>query len=166
MFGLFIRGTNSKVSHPQLMIMLIVKNDKKYGYEILRGLRELFDGVWEPKTGAIYPSIKKLQEDGFLVSEMISDKEHYGLSDDGRELLVRALPELGAMVTLSTRFATVVDAAIREMGCDMSPVKTFYAAEKEEQLRHLRDMRTYLESSLIKVDETIYKIERGLEWDI
>ena len=149
-----------KVSPPQLLILITVRNEKKYGYEILKDLRDSFDGVWEPKTGAIYPAIKKLQENGLLVSEMVGDKEHYGLSDAGKDFLIQALPELGTMVALSTRFTAIVEDARKELGLDAS-VKTVFGTDKEGLLRHLKDVREHLESHLVSIDEAIEKMERG-----
>jgi len=163
MFGPFIHGTHLKVSPPQLLILITVRNGKKYGYEILKDLRDSFEGVWEPKTGAIYPAIKKLQENGFLVSEMVGDKEHYALSESGRDLLVHTLPRLGAMVTLSARFMKVVEDARNELGLDTVPVETLYDTDKDDQLQRLRDMRKSLESSLMRVNETIDTIEKGTQ---
>jgi len=165
MFDPFVHGVNFKVSHPQFLILLSVRNEKKYGYEILKDLDDSFEGLWEPKTGTIYPAIKKLQENGLLVSEMVDDKEHYRLSGTGREFLIQVLPGLGRMVALSAKVTAMVETARKEFGLEALSFETICGPDKEDKLRILEDMREHLESGLIKINEAIEKIKEGSEWE-
>jgi len=155
-------STNSKFGRmrpPQILILVIVRNEKKYGYEILKELREIFEGVWEPKTGAVYPLIKKLQDNGLLVSEMRGDKEYYGLSEEGRELLVEMLPKIGSMVFMATKFMTVATKALDDFGLEMSKLNDTYDPADEDKLTNLINMRDHMESELARIKEKIRRME-------
>ena len=58
--------TPGKVSPIQIMIMVQLLETPKYGYDILTNLRDDFEGVWEPKTGTVYPALKTLEKKGLI----------------------------------------------------------------------------------------------------
>ena len=160
MIGPFICcGSDMKLSPPQFLILISVREQKKYGYEILKELREIFEGVWEPKTGVIYPAIKRLQENGLLDSEITEGKEHYHLTVKGMDLLREVLPKMGAMMAVSARFAAVVDGTRNELGIESAAMETLYGTGRDGKLRRLREMREHLISVIEKIDGTIEKIE-------
>lgn len=159
-----IHGRDLRISPPQMLILISVRNEKKYGYEILKDIRDTFEGVWEPKTGAIYPAIKKLQENGLLESEMVDGKEHYSLTAEGLRFLTETLPKMGAMVSMMTRYTVIIEDAITELGLEVSKFEDMDSKGKEEKLRHFLEMRSHLEMDLIKINEAIEKIAGGIEW--
>lgn len=71
----------------QFLMLLQLKAGPKYGYEILKALREQFEEVWEPKTGTIYPALRSLEARGFVETEVRDGKEFYGLTERGDALL-------------------------------------------------------------------------------
>jgi len=154
----FIHGKNAKVSPPQLLILMSVRNEKRYGYEILKDLREMFGGMWDPKTGVIYPAVKKLRDNGYLTSEIVDGKEHYGLSDSGREVLVSVLSRLGAMSAVFERFKAITKSVIDELGIDpmsSDELHTMSAEGRDDKLRRLMEMRAHFETGLIRINEAI-----------
>ena len=157
MIGPFIYGTDTKISPLQLLILISVRSEKRYGYEILKGLRDIFKGVWYPKTGVIYPAVKKLKEGELLISEIADDKEYYSLSEKGIKLLIRVLPKLGAMAVVSARFTALTEAAMRDMGLDAPSATDVCCDSNEENTRHLMDLRSHLEHSLTVINEAIDK---------
>jgi DNA-binding PadR family transcriptional regulator len=58
-----------------------------YGYEILKSLREQFRDIWEPKTGTVYPALRRLETRGFVRTELKEGKEFYSLTEKGEEIL-------------------------------------------------------------------------------
>ena len=75
------------ISPIQFLILLQLNKEPKYGYEILKTLKEQFNGVWEPKTGTIYPALRRLEERGFVTTEVKENREFYSLTEKGRYLL-------------------------------------------------------------------------------
>ncbi|MDR1690316.1 MAG: PadR family transcriptional regulator [Candidatus Methanoplasma sp.] len=151
----------SRVSPVQLMVLLSVRKEKKYGYEIIKDLREIFEGVWEPKTGVIYPVIKKLQETGMLTSEIIEDKEYYSVSAGGMEWLIEAFPALGAMSSVGIRFLTALAEAGEDLGIRPKDLTDPDELSKDDKLRMLLETRNVLEKDLMKLNEMIEKMAGG-----
>ncbi len=81
----FILGR--KLSPIELLILLQLKKKPMYGYEIIKELKKIFEGVWEPKTGTIYPALRRLETRGLIRTELKEDREHYLLTKDGEEAM-------------------------------------------------------------------------------
>jgi len=88
------------VSPLQFLMLLQLNKGARYGYEILKELKESFKGVWEPKTGTIYPALKRLETRGFVKTEMRDDKEFYSLTEKG----VILLNQIGERLGMNLRF--------------------------------------------------------------
>jgi len=78
------------VSPLQVLLMIQLDGSPKYGYEMLKTLKDEFDGVWEPKTGTVYPALKSLAKKGFVETEERDGTEYYYITEKGRKLF----PEL------------------------------------------------------------------------
>jgi len=163
MFGPINSDKYGRIRPPKLLILMIVRNEKKYGYEILKELREIFDGIWEPKTGVIYPWIKKLNEQGLLTSETVDEKEYYGLSEEGKGLLLEVLPKFGSMVFMSAKYTTVVTDTMNDLDLEISKIDFHRDHTPEERLAHLKKVKRHLESEMERIDGRIKKIEEELQ---
>ncbi|MGC1122406.1 MAG: PadR family transcriptional regulator [Candidatus Methanofastidiosia archaeon] len=78
--------------HENLILMMLVPKEM-YGYEIMKSLGELTTGIYEPKSGTLYPALKRLEKKGFISSEM---KEvdgnrirYYTITEKGKSRLER-----------------------------------------------------------------------------
>lgn len=76
-----------RISPVQFLILLQLRKQPMYGYEILKALREQFGDIWEPKTGTVYPALRRLETRGFVQTELKEDKEFYSLTEKGKETL-------------------------------------------------------------------------------
>ena len=103
--GLFRR---TRVSPFQFLMLLQLMDGSKYGYEMLKALREQFKGVWEPKTGTIYPSLRSLEARGFVKTDVIDDKDFYSLTEKGDELLKRIGERLERDLKFADRYYSFV----------------------------------------------------------
>jgi len=75
------------VSPLQFLVIMQLSEEPKYGYEMLKVLRDEFDGLWDLKTGTFYPALKSLESRGFVETEMRDQTEFYSLTEKGTTLL-------------------------------------------------------------------------------
>jgi DNA-binding PadR family transcriptional regulator len=75
----------------QLVILILLRDRPMYGYEVLKELRDRFEGVGTPKTGSIYPSLKRLEEHGLISSEKRDGTDYYHISDKGTAWVIGEL---------------------------------------------------------------------------
>jgi len=176
--GMFRRG---RVSPIQFLMLLQLKEGPKYGYEILKVLRERFEGVWAPKTGTIYPALRSLEARGFVETEAAGGKDFYGLTDRGEALLKWVGGRLESDLKFADRYYRT---AIRLMPRPMmrgflDMLKTLAAGEvwppilierlvddameRDEKLEVLGAIRRLLMSRLEAVEGMIRDLEVGGE---
>ncbi|MGY5854166.1 MAG: PadR family transcriptional regulator [Candidatus Thorarchaeota archaeon] len=96
--------TPEKLTPIQALILIQLLETSKYGYEILRGLREGFKGAWEPKTGTIYPALQALEKKGHITKKINDEKTHYSLTDQGREIMQEMSNYVADYLLFNSRF--------------------------------------------------------------
>jgi PadR family transcriptional regulator PadR len=89
-----------KGSLTTILLKLLSEQEKMYGYEITKKVKELTGGHLNITEGALYPALHKLEADGLLdVSvEMTGNRprKYYTLTKVGKEETVNKLAELKA----------------------------------------------------------------------
>ncbi|MFX1605544.1 MAG: PadR family transcriptional regulator [Promethearchaeota archaeon] len=96
--------TPEKLTPIQALILIQLLENPKYGYEILRGLREGFKGAWEPKTGTVYPTLKALERKGHITKSDKGEKTHYILTDKGKEVIKEMSEYVADYLLINSRF--------------------------------------------------------------
>ncbi|PSQ16270.1 PadR family transcriptional regulator [Halobacteriales archaeon QS_8_69_26] len=72
------------------LVLELLEEKPRYGYEILKEIREISGGHWEPSYGSVYPILYKFEEKGWterIEREDEPDRKYFELTDDGREEL-------------------------------------------------------------------------------
>jgi len=69
------------------LILDLLKDKPRHGYEIIRELEERFSGFYAPSPGAVYPTLQWLEEVGYVTSVQQDGKRVYTITDDGRRFL-------------------------------------------------------------------------------
>src|SRR3972149_6889509 len=55
----------------QLCLLALLAQEQKYGFQILKELRDLSDGFFDLKEGTLYPALRRLEERGFVQSHWV-----------------------------------------------------------------------------------------------
>ena len=71
----------------QLVILALLEQRPRHGYEIIKVLEELSGGFYSPSPGTIYPALTYLEEIGCASVELDGTKKSYHLTDAGRAKL-------------------------------------------------------------------------------
>lgn len=86
----------------QLCLLAILSNESKYGFQIIKELREMTHGYFDLKEGTLYPALHRLEQKGYLVSEWKTDttvpRKYYKITAEGKEILKHAIAEWSLMV--------------------------------------------------------------------
>ena len=69
------------------VILDLVKDKPRYGYEVIRILEERSHGLYAPSPGAVYPTLQLLEELGYVTSTQQDGKKVYAITDAGRTFL-------------------------------------------------------------------------------
>jgi DNA-binding PadR family transcriptional regulator len=96
------------VSPLQVLLMIQLDGGPKYGYEILKTLKDEFEGVWEPKTGTVYPALKSLAKKGFVETEERDGTEYYSITEKGRKIFPELETHFAASLGFTVNYLTVL----------------------------------------------------------
>src|SRR2546429_856167 len=80
----------------QLCLLALLAKEEKYGFQILRELRDRSNGFFDLKEGTLYPALRRLEERGVVESrwqepESGMPRKYYRLTDRGRTPVAEAL---------------------------------------------------------------------------
>ena len=69
------------------VILDLIKDKPRYGYEIIRALEERSHGFYAPSPGAVYPTLQMLEEIGYASAADRDGKKVYTITEKGRQFL-------------------------------------------------------------------------------
>lgn len=84
------RGGGRMLGHGDLKLLLLalIEQQPRHGYELIRTIEEMFLGQYSPSPGAIYPTLTMLEELGYAsVANEQGGRKLYAITDEGRAYL-------------------------------------------------------------------------------
>jgi DNA-binding PadR family transcriptional regulator len=81
------RGTSFQKGDLKYVILDLLKDKPRHGYDIIRELEELSYGFYKPSPGVIYPTLQMLQEMGYASSTEQEGKKVYSITEEGLKFL-------------------------------------------------------------------------------
>jgi len=97
-------GRPKQLSPIQLLILLQLTRGPRYGYELLKELREGFKNVWEARTGTIYPALRGLKTRGLIEGVEREGREFYRLTERGEDFLKQVEERLERRLSFIARY--------------------------------------------------------------
>ena len=97
-YGFWPRG--ERVFHKgdfKYLVLDLLKDKPRHGYEIIRDLEEKFHGFYSPSPGAVYPTLQWLEEMGYVSPAQQEGKKIYTITDAGKSYLDEKSKETDAM---------------------------------------------------------------------
>src|SRR5262249_45028394 len=71
----------------QLLILNLLAEQPRHGYEIIKALEERSSGFYSPSPGMVYPALTYLEEIGHATAEVEGTRKRYSITDAGRAYL-------------------------------------------------------------------------------
>jgi DNA-binding PadR family transcriptional regulator len=65
------------------VILDLLKDRPRHGYEIIRELEEMSHGLYTPSPGAVYPTLQMLEEMGYASATEQDGKKIYTITEEG-----------------------------------------------------------------------------------
>ncbi|MBN2099246.1 MAG: PadR family transcriptional regulator [Dehalococcoidia bacterium] len=69
------------------VILGLVAEKPRHGYEIIRSLEERSHGFYAPSPGAVYPTLQFLEEAGYVTAAEHEGKKIYTVTEEGHRFL-------------------------------------------------------------------------------
>jgi DNA-binding PadR family transcriptional regulator len=164
----------NRISPLQFTMLVLLRKRPMYGYEVLKRLRELFEGVWTPQTGSIYPSLKRLEEHGLIVSEKREGKDYYSISPEGERWLTEVVQSVPFDIQFFSRYLKVVAEAVSDIrersvptsGRDQFSFHSVFEKDEvppEERMERLRWAKKGLTEKLAEVERELETVENDIK---
>ena len=99
-----INPSHQRTSALQLLLLVLLDESPKYGYEMLKIIKEDFKGIWDLKTGTLYPALKSLDRHGLVVMQKKDEMDFYYITETGTKLLSMIGYHQEAIIRFSERF--------------------------------------------------------------
>lgn len=104
----------------QLLLLLLLQESPRHGYELIKELEQRTSGYYSPSPGVIYPALTYLEEIGFASVETDGNKKRYRITETGAAFLkeneANAEAMLSELVEIGRRFARVRKAMSEDEG--------------------------------------------------
>jgi len=137
--GGFRTGRKLGAADLQLVILALLKEKPRHGYEVIKALEERSAGFYVPSPGMVYPALTYLEEVGQAVVESDGTKKLYRITDAGEARLKED--------------ATMADAILSQLdriGRKMERVREVFASDAadEDMAQSVRSARHELRGVL------------------
>src|SRR5258708_34622008 len=113
----------------QLLILKLLDEKSRYGYEIIKELEERSKGFYVPSPGMVYPALTYLEEIGHATVAADGSRKLYSITDPGKEHLAKNLSTAEALLTQFDRVGERMDRVRRALRNEES------GAEADDQER-------------------------------
>lgn len=142
----------------QLLLLSLIGDDERHGYELMKLIEQRTGGTYVPSPGVVYPTLTLLQEMG-LVQETKPDgpRKSFSLTEAGKQMLAERAEQANALISR-------LDAMGRKAAiADSTPVRRAMGNLKQALMDRLSRSETtdehILEAARI-IDEVAGRIER------
>jgi len=130
------------------LVLDLLKEKPRYGYEIIRALEERFLGFYTPSPGAVYPTLQMFEELGYVTVSELDGKKIYTITDAGREFLAKR----------ADLVERILERANRSWG-------TSGRQQLSDLLRDLRDLEHFIHRQARRIDaEKQRQIQEVIAW--
>ncbi len=69
------------------VILKLLKDKPRHGYEVMKALEERTRGCYKPSPGTVYPTLQWLEDEGLVQCEERDGKKIYSITDEGLAFL-------------------------------------------------------------------------------
>ncbi|MFX1485507.1 MAG: PadR family transcriptional regulator [Promethearchaeota archaeon] len=171
-----------RISPVEFLMLVMLKEKPRYGYEIIQELDDKFKGQWTPKTGTVYPALQRLEKRD-LISGALEESESgpsrkiYSLTSEGEGILSTIADNFDREIKFLNTYVGIVDPFLSSWSADYAIrrlkgaikantnrvirlSKSFLKIPFEDLEKHLTEYRNFLQSQIEKVEDELQKIEK------
>ncbi|CAB3715945.1 PadR family transcriptional regulator [Trinickia soli] len=80
----FTRGRKFSGDDLQLMLLALIAEAPRHGYELIKALETRSNGFYAPSPGMVYPALTFLEELGFVTVQQEGNRKRYEIAEAGR----------------------------------------------------------------------------------
>jgi DNA-binding PadR family transcriptional regulator len=85
----------------RLVLLKLIADEPRHGYELMKALEELTDGAYAPSPGTVYPTLSLLEDEGAIAEsddEAVGKRKAFAATDAGRAELAERADEVESLL--------------------------------------------------------------------
>jgi DNA-binding PadR family transcriptional regulator len=118
----FTRGRKFTGEDLQLMLLALIAEAPRHGYELIKALETRSNGFYAPSPGMVYPALTYLEELGFVTVQQEGNRKRYEIAEPGRAHLAANRDQVDMML-----------AKLSYVAHKMESMRRAYAAEEPDE---------------------------------
>jgi DNA-binding PadR family transcriptional regulator len=132
----------------RLYLLLLLGEEPRHGYELIRLLEDRFMGLYTPSAGTIYPRLAALEDDGLVEHDVVDGRKVYRLTPageaelDGRrdEVVAIAAEAVQSARALATEIRDEVRSSVRDLRRELKDAVRDVKREERRATRETREV--------------------------
>ena len=152
------RGRMFDGSELRLILLKLIADQPRHGYDLIREIEELTGGAYAPSPGVVYPTITLLDDMGLIEEQKAEGaKKQFAVTEVGRVHLVERADEITAL------FARLTDLGAERQRTDSASIRRAMGNLRSVLMHRFSrgEMSTEtLHKIVAMIDDTAQKIER------
>jgi DNA-binding PadR family transcriptional regulator len=129
----FFGGRKLASGDLQLVILALLEEHPRHGYEVIKALEETSKGFYTPSPGMVYPALTYLEEVGYATMEAEGSKKLYRITDAGLAKLDEDRPFVNAVLAQLARIGSKMDRVRQAFAGDDQPDGVHRAVDEARQ---------------------------------
>ena len=130
----------------QLVILALLAEEPRHGYEIIKALGQTSRGFYAPSPGMVYPALTYLEEMGFATVEQDGTRKRYRITEAGRTKLAEHRDYVDAVLAQLARVGSRMEHVRQAFAGDDAHPDADVGQAAVDKAR--RDLRAALQAKL------------------
>jgi len=130
-------GRKVNAADLQLLILGLLEEKPRHGYELIKELEERSGGFYTPSPGVIYPALTYLEELNYASVETSGSKKLYSLTEEGRKYLEDNRKTIEMMMS-----------DLERVSAKMQRMRSFFNDDAGEDIGPLRGSDEFVEARM------------------
>ncbi|MBN3757457.1 helix-turn-helix transcriptional regulator [Paraburkholderia sp. Tr-20389] len=158
----FPRGRKFTSDDLQLLLLALIDEQPRHGYELIKALEARSNGFYTPSPGMVYPALTYLEELGYVTVQLEGNRKRYSLADAGREYLAGNRERADLMLAKLSHIARKMDSVRRAFAGETGEAGDDNAAEYGGWLPEFVQARRALKHALLLRDNASPEEQRRI----
>jgi DNA-binding PadR family transcriptional regulator len=111
--GRMPRGRKFSSDDLQLLLLALLAEEPRHGYELIKALEVRSNGFYTPSAGMVYPALTYMEELGYVTVEAQGNRKRYSVAAEGEAYLSANRERVDVMFAKLGHFARKMDSVRR-----------------------------------------------------
>ena len=159
-FGPFFKGQWFERGDMKYLILDLLSEKPRHGYDIIKQLEARFCGFYSPSPGSVYPTLQMLEDQGFVKSKEQDGKRIYEITEEGRQEVKKQKERVGSFRDRSERWKNFRMDDLNDLFEDLADLKKFVRMKMhahgltDEKMKRIRKIISHAKEEILDVLKT------------